>query len=225
MAPCAGRLSLVVRPGALAAHRCLVDPPASRPIFGLPGLVLTRGQGDVVENYRSLPVPKLHGGPSGQLYPGSLCYETLEYFSFRARRVQGCPQCPRPPDEAASQASCTRSRRAGNRRPSRPARATGRAGGCVSRAGAWGRTVRLSLTAASRVVQAACPPATCRPRRPLVVSSGSSRTGDVGAIDIPARSSSLEVPESVLAERLRRWGTTGWQPAKRQRPVSPALRA
>ena len=49
--------------------------------------------------------------------------------------------------------------------------------------------------------------------------------GDVVAIDIPARSISLEVPASVLAERRRRRDAAGWQPAKRQRAVSPALRA
>jgi dihydroxy-acid dehydratase len=49
--------------------------------------------------------------------------------------------------------------------------------------------------------------------------------GDVVAIDIPARSISLEVPEDVLAERRGRRDTAGWLPAKRRRAVSPALRA
>ncbi|MGC8627147.1 MAG: dihydroxy-acid dehydratase [Acidimicrobiales bacterium] len=49
--------------------------------------------------------------------------------------------------------------------------------------------------------------------------------GDMIAIDVPARSINLEVPADVLAERRRRRDEKGWQPAKRERTVSPALRA
>ncbi len=49
--------------------------------------------------------------------------------------------------------------------------------------------------------------------------------GDVIEIDIPARSVRLAVDERVIAERRAARDTAGWQPADRDRPVSPALRA
>jgi dihydroxy-acid dehydratase len=50
--------------------------------------------------------------------------------------------------------------------------------------------------------------------------------GDTIAIDIPARSIHLDVPETELTERRERLeATTGYQPTDRDRPVSAALRA
>jgi dihydroxy-acid dehydratase len=52
------------------------------------------------------------------------------------------------------------------------------------------------------------------------------RNGDTIAIDIPARSISLEVDEEELAERRRQLEEAGgYAPAERERLVSPALRA
>jgi dihydroxy-acid dehydratase len=49
--------------------------------------------------------------------------------------------------------------------------------------------------------------------------------GDIIEIDIPARSVRLAVGEQVIAERRAARDRAGWQPADRDRPVSPALRA
>jgi dihydroxy-acid dehydratase len=49
--------------------------------------------------------------------------------------------------------------------------------------------------------------------------------GDIVAIDIPARSIHLDVPEVALAARRRARDESGWLPSKRKRPVSAALRA
>ena len=54
---------------------------------------------------------------------------------------------------------------------------------------------------------------------------GLVETGDTISIDIPSRSITLEVPDDVIAERRRRQEELGWQPAKRERKVSAALRA
>jgi dihydroxy-acid dehydratase len=49
--------------------------------------------------------------------------------------------------------------------------------------------------------------------------------GDMIEIDIPARSIRLAVDDDVLARRRAARDAAGWQPADRDRPVSPALRA
>ncbi|WP_328986422.1 dihydroxy-acid dehydratase [Thiorhodovibrio winogradskyi] len=52
--------------------------------------------------------------------------------------------------------------------------------------------------------------------------------GDLIEIDIPARRIHLDVPEQTLAERLARMNARAdqaWKPAKRQRPITTALRA
>ncbi len=50
--------------------------------------------------------------------------------------------------------------------------------------------------------------------------------GDTITIDIPNRSINVEVSDDELAERRARLeATTGYRPANRDRPVSPALRA
>ncbi|HEY5358644.1 MAG TPA: dihydroxy-acid dehydratase [Streptosporangiaceae bacterium] len=49
--------------------------------------------------------------------------------------------------------------------------------------------------------------------------------GDLIEIDIPVRSISLVVDDEVLARRRAAADQAGWQPAQRDRPVSPALRA
>lgn len=49
--------------------------------------------------------------------------------------------------------------------------------------------------------------------------------GDIIEIDIPARSLTLAVDEQTLADRRQRRAALGWQPAKRDRPVSAALRS
>ncbi|HUZ23629.1 MAG TPA: dihydroxy-acid dehydratase [Streptosporangiaceae bacterium] len=49
--------------------------------------------------------------------------------------------------------------------------------------------------------------------------------GDLIEIDIPARSITLAVNDEVLARRRAAADAAGWQPAQRDRPVSPALRA
>jgi dihydroxy-acid dehydratase len=54
---------------------------------------------------------------------------------------------------------------------------------------------------------------------------GLVENGDLVAIDIAARSMTLEVADDVLAERRSRRDAQGWKPAKRTRPVSAALRA
>jgi len=49
--------------------------------------------------------------------------------------------------------------------------------------------------------------------------------GDLIEIDIPARSMHLAVDEEILAQRRAARDQAGWQPAQRDRVVSPALRA
>ncbi|HVB42072.1 MAG TPA: dihydroxy-acid dehydratase [Streptosporangiaceae bacterium] len=49
--------------------------------------------------------------------------------------------------------------------------------------------------------------------------------GDIVEIDIPARAITLAVGDEVLARRRAARDRAGWQPAQRDRPVSPALRA
>jgi dihydroxy-acid dehydratase len=50
--------------------------------------------------------------------------------------------------------------------------------------------------------------------------------GDTIAIDIPARTIHLDVPDAEMAERRERLEvTTGYRPLDRDRPVSAALRA
>jgi dihydroxy-acid dehydratase len=48
--------------------------------------------------------------------------------------------------------------------------------------------------------------------------------GDTIVIDIPNRTLDLEVDEETLADRREARQASGWRPASRQRPVSPALR-
>jgi dihydroxy-acid dehydratase len=54
---------------------------------------------------------------------------------------------------------------------------------------------------------------------------GLVQDGDLIEIDIPARSISLAVDDEILARRRAAADQAGWQPAQRDRPVSPALRA
>jgi dihydroxy-acid dehydratase len=54
---------------------------------------------------------------------------------------------------------------------------------------------------------------------------GLVHNGDQIVIDIPERTIRVDVPDEVLSERRRDRDQAGWRPAKRQRPVSAALRA
>jgi dihydroxy-acid dehydratase len=49
--------------------------------------------------------------------------------------------------------------------------------------------------------------------------------GDIIEIDIPSRSITLDVPDSVLAARRIIQDNAGWEPRDRIRPISQALRA
>ncbi|MDQ2726592.1 MAG: dihydroxy-acid dehydratase, partial [Actinomycetota bacterium] len=52
---------------------------------------------------------------------------------------------------------------------------------------------------------------------------GLVENGDTIVIDIPRRSITLDVDESILAQRRATQDAHGWQPLKRDRPISTAL--
>ena len=86
---------------------------------------------------------------------------------------------------------------------------------------------RSSPTAGSPAAPAACRSGTSRPRRPAAGSSPWSQDGDEIAIDIPARTVTLNVPADELEARriAQEKRDRPYTPVNRERYVSAALRA
>lgn len=82
--------------------------------------------------------------------------------------------------------------------------------------------------AGSRVGLPACPSGHASPEAASGGAIALIEEGDIIDIDIPNRTIAVRVPDDVLAERrtaMEAKGAAAWKPAKRERPVSQALRA